>query len=146
MSVLERWLSQIRIANAFLLDQDTWERWGRTHASEHEIDERMARERQMIDQRDNATRELKALVATLRASSPDEITAWADAHDELLAGFIERYAKLDPSSAATAVEVAKQEREEWQAVKRGEKELVDENTFFITIDRDHYKRLFGIDP
>ena len=147
MSVLETWLSQIRNATSFLLDQETWDRFGRSHAAEHEIDERMARERQMIDQRDTATRELEALVAKLRITAPDDIAAWSDAHDELLVGFIERNGKVDPNSAtSTAVSVANQEREEWRAVKRGEKAFVTGNTFFITIDREHYKRLFGIEP
>lgn len=147
LRTLETWLAKLRLSGAFLLDQDMWDRWGRNHASDHEIVERTAREREMTELRAVAMRELEALVASLRATAPEAIAAWADAHDELLAGFIERTGPVEPNStASTAVFVATEERDGWQAVKRGEQPFVDGNTFYISIDRDHYRRLFGIEP
>lgn len=137
---LEQLLGKLREANAFLLDQDSWDRWGRQHASDQEIDERMARERMMIDQRDDSIRELTALSA---ASSRETLAAWADAHDRLLERFIADYATRDPSPHAVAVGVATTEREQWQAVKRGELPFVDGNVFFIQFDRALYAELFG---
>lgn len=143
---LETLIAQLREANVFLFDNDTWDRWGRPHASDQEIDERMARERVMIDQRARCLAELQALVAALRTTAPASVAAWADAHDELLAAFIAENEKTPNGHTLTAIDVAKQERVGWQAVKRGEQALVDSNHYFITIDREHYKRLFGIDP
>lgn len=131
---LEAILAKLREANAFLLDQDMWDRWGRQHASDQEIDERATRERLLIDQRVAALRDLTALVG---ASSPETISQWAEAHDRLLAKFIES------SADSTALHVAREEREGWQAVKRGEQPFVEGNTFYVQLDRELYAELFG---
>jgi hypothetical protein len=53
------------------------------------------------------------------------------------------YATRDPNPHAIAVGVATNEREQWQAVKRGELPFVDGNSFFIQFDRALYAELFG---
>lgn len=144
---LERLLAQLRADGAGLLEQDAWDRWGSHHASDAERAERAERERALVEHRATTQRELEALVAKLRETAPAAIAAWADAHDTLLADFLARTGAVDPdSSAATAVFVANQEREGWRAVARGERAFVDENTFFVSIDRALYQRLFELDP
>lgn len=140
---LETHLAELRVAWAFLLDQDTWERFGRTHASEQEIDERMAREREMIALKDASIAALTALVPKLRDTDPQAILTWADAHEALLAKFIAGELVHQPIGSV-AVGVAEKERLEWQAVKRGEQLYVDGNAFFIKFDRELYRELFGM--
>jgi hypothetical protein len=137
---LETQLARIRQRNSSLLDIDMWDRWGRRHASDQEIAERAANEKQCTADRAEAIETLLALVARLRGDHPDAIAAWADAHQELLGAFIAE------ARDSTAVYVATQEREGWAAVKRGDKPFVDENTFYVSIDRERYRALFGIDP
>lgn len=140
---LENWLSKLRVSGAFLLDQDTWDRFGRAHASDEEIDERTARERQMTELRAVSIKALDQLVPVLRRDAPEAIVQWADAHDALLSRFIASTTATGPD--AVAIGVAKQERGAWQAVKRGEQNYVDGNSFFIQFDRELYRQLFGID-
>lgn len=142
---LETQLAQLRLAWAFLLDQDTWDRFGRAHASEHEIDERRLRERQMIELKDASIAALTTLVPKLRETDPRAIAVWADAHDALLAKFIETERAHGSPVAAVGVGIAEQERLAWQAVKRGEQPYVEGNTFFIKLDRELYRALFGME-
>jgi hypothetical protein len=114
-----------------------WERWGKQHASEAEIAEREARDAEMRAVHTAAVAELTALV---EAARPAAIAAWADAHDALLAAF------LADTTDATAKHVAGTEREQWGAVKRGELAFVDENVFYVKLDRARYLELFGIEP
>lgn len=144
---LETLLAKIRHANASLLDIDMWDRWGRQHSSAQEIAEREAHGDRCAAERTALRERLTALVAKLRAEQPEAVAAWADAHDAFLAAFVEESTRPDsPSRDSTALFVAKQEREGWAAVKRGELAFVDENCFYITIDRNRYRALFGIDP
>lgn len=138
---LEHWLSKLRVSGAFLLDQDTWDRFGRAHASDQEIEERTAREREMIELRAASIRALDELVPSLRQLAPEAIASWADAHDALLAKFIATTTSTGPDRVA--IGVAERERLAWQAVKRGEQNYVDGNSFFIQFDRDLYRELFG---
>lgn len=141
---LETHLAELRVAGAFLLDQDTWERFGRAHASDQEIAERTHRERHMIERRDASIAALDALVPTLRETDPQAIIAWAEAHLALLDHFIAT-TTTQAAPDAVAVGVAKQERAGWDAVKRGEQPYVDGNSFFIRFDRELYRALFDLD-
>jgi hypothetical protein len=143
---LETQLAQLRLACAFLLDQDTWDRFGRAHASDQEISERMLREREMIERKAASIAALTALVPRLRETDPGAIAAWADAHDALLARFIETELTHGGPVASVGIGVAERERLAWQAVKRGEQPYVEGNTFFIKLDRELYRALFGMDP
>lgn len=145
---LEKLLKTIRDAGSVMLNIDMWDRWGSQHASEEEKAQYTADGAAALAARANARTELEALVARTRAEAPGEIEAWADLHDQFLAAFMADLAKQDKRDGRddTAEFVAKCEREEWAKVRRGELAFVDENVFYISIDRARYRELFGIDP
>ncbi|MBA2538095.1 MAG: hypothetical protein H0V17_00545 [Deltaproteobacteria bacterium] len=138
---LETLLARIRVRNAGLLDFDMWDRWGRQHASDQEIAERSENAQLATADRATATRELEALVTKLRVEQPGAVAAWADAHVAFLAAF-----RAKAYDNLTEIFVADQEQQAWEQVKQGEKLFVEENGFYITIDRELYRSLFGIDP
>jgi hypothetical protein len=73
---------------------------------------------------------------------------WADAHDALLAEFIQALpADIKPDSCeASARFVAEDERKQWAQVKTGDRSWVLENVFYVQINPERYLALFGVDP
>lgn len=149
VKALETLLTRKRNAGSMLLDQDMWERWGAQHASDDERAARNASAAAADEEHRACVEALERAVAGLRTTNPAVVAAWADAHDELLRGFIARNeveAKANSSSmAATGVFVAGQEREGWSKVKRAELAFVDQNFFYISIDAADYARIFGFE-
>lgn len=141
---LERLLKTIRDAGSVLLNIDMWDRWGSQHASEEEKAQYAADGSAALSARERARQDLEKLVNRTRAEAPAEIEAWCDAHDKFLALFLDDCAKEGKDD--TAVFVAKEEREKWAQVRAGTLAFVDENVYYIPIDRDRYRELFGIDP
>lgn len=141
---LETLLARIRRAGGVLLNVDMWDRWGSANASDEEKARVAADSLAAQRERSEAEQALAALVARLRVEAPDALVAWADAHDAFLAAFIEGCP--EGSHASTARFVAGKEREAWAEVRSGKRAWVEENVFYVTIDRDRYRALFGIDP
>ena len=138
---LEKLLAKIRNAGTISLNFDMWERWGEQHATPEQAEAMRAEFARATSDREAATAALEALVAKTRAEAPAEIAAWADAHDQYLAAFLEE-CKPDDTGAF----VAKRERAEWAEVRSGTRTFVDENVFYVTDNPHRYRRLFGFDP
>jgi hypothetical protein len=135
---LERLLARKRQAGRELLDMDAYERWGAQHDSDEGRAQRAADAARSQTEYSLAVTELTALVERSRREAIDR---WAELHRQLLQQIIDA-----PGADSTAVFVAKEEQEGWQAVQRGEKAFVDENVFYIQLDRERYAALFGIAP
>jgi hypothetical protein len=142
---LETLLARIRHASTAQLNYDMWERWGSVHASPAERAAMEAELEESMRERAAAKLELEALVAATRADAPDEIGAWAGAHDAYLAAFLDDCAERSESDGIGA-SVAIRERAAWAEVRAGTRTFVDENPFYVTLNVDRYRRLFGIDP
>ena len=142
---LEQLLAKIRNAGNIQLNYDMWDRHGREHASPEQRATMEADFANASRERDAAKTALEALVVATRAESPTEIVAWADAHDAYLAAFVADCLARG-ESGGTAAFVARRERAEWGEVRAGTRAFVDENVFYVTLDAERYRRLFGIDP
>lgn len=145
MRELETLLARIRAAKNVLLNYDMWDSQGASHAPDEvrarwEADAASAR-----SQLSTTQAELEKQVATTRASAPGEIAAWADAHDQYLAAFLAECAAKG-ASADTAASVASEERAGWHEVRDGKRAFVDENVFYVTLNAERYRTLFGVDP
>lgn len=142
---LERLLARIRNAGNIQLNYDMWDSHGREHATD---EERAAMERDFAAatrERDAARTALTALVTATRAEAPAELVAWADAHAAYLAAFAEA-CEARGEAGGTARAVALDEQAAWAEVRAGTRPFVDENLFYVTMDADRYRRLFGIEP
>jgi hypothetical protein len=138
---LERLLARKRQAGRELLDMDAYERWGAQHDTDEGRAQRAADAARSQTEYSVAVAELTALVERLRREQSATIDRWVELHRQLLQQIIDA-----PGADSTAVFVAKEEEEGWQAVQRGEKPFVDENVFYIHVDRERYAALFGIAP
>ncbi len=141
---LETLLARIRNAGQGLLDMDMWDRWGSAHASAEERARRETDAANASSRKQAAQAELTALVTHLRAVEPAEIVAWADAHETFLVAFIAGCGQA--SDKATERFVAEGERTAWAAVRAGTLSFVEENFYYVTIERERYRACFGIDP
>lgn len=142
---LEQLLATIRNAGNIQLNYDMWDSHGRAHASAEQCATMEADLANASQARNAAKTALEALVAATRAEAPAEIAAWADAHDAYLAAFVDECVARGESDG-TAASVAIRERAAWAEVRAGARELVDEDLFYVTLDAERYRRLFGIDP
>jgi hypothetical protein len=140
VQALESLLARKREAGAVLLEHDMWDRYGSQHATSEEIAERTARAETAQREHAATIHKVEALVEKLRGTNPGAITAWAVAHEQLLAAF------LATTTDDTARFVATGERAAWAEVARGERSFVDENYFYIKFDPARYRELFGFDP
>lgn len=141
---LEAWLARIRNAGMVQLNYDMWDRYGSAHATPEERASWDADFAAASNVRTAARTALEALVAAMRAEAPAEITAWADAHDAYLAAFL---GECEANEAErTAIFVATNERAEWADVRAGTRAFVNENVYFVRMNVERYRRLFGIDP
>ncbi len=141
---LETLLRRIRDANACLGSFDGWDRWGRSSADAAQVkqmeDDAAAAQRDLAA----ATAAIEALVATLRAEAPQEIAAWADAHDALLAGYLASEDAHGPY-AESAAQAANEARAEWADVKAGKRSYSEQGTYAETRDKARYRELLGVD-
>jgi hypothetical protein len=141
---LERQLARLAYCGNVELNYDMWDRWGAKHTTE---EYRAEMERDIAEAtkvRAEATALLEELVAKTRAEAPEEIAAWADAHDAYLAAFIAD-CKAKGDTDGTAAFVAEGERKEWAEVKAGTRTYVKENGYYVTVNHERYRKLFGID-
>jgi len=130
---LERLTVRIQTLGRELLSLEMYERWG---GGRDEAMNRAVASSTAAGDRIEAQTALAALVEQCRREDPDAIAYWSDAHDQLLARF------LDETTDATATFVARGERDAWRALKTGGP-LVDENTFYVQVDRALHEHLFG---
>jgi hypothetical protein len=142
---LETLLAKIRAAGMIELNYDFWERGGAEHASPWQRATMAAELADASRTRAAARTSLDALVAATRSSSPAAIAAWADAHDAYLTAFLDECASRG-EAGDTAASVATRERTEWAEVRAGTRAFVDESLFYVTLNAECYRRLFGIDP
>jgi hypothetical protein len=142
---LEVLLARVRRAGMGQLSYDMWERWGAAHADPEEA-EKMKRDfAESLREHAAAKSELEALVVTTRATAPEVIVAWADAHQAYLKAFLDECAERGEADGARAL-VATRERLEWSEVAAGKRLFVEENLHYVTGDADRYRRAFGFDP
>lgn len=144
---LESLLARKRRLGRELLSFDGYDRWGAQHDTPEHRAEMEADAARAQREHGEAVAQLGALVARLRETNPGAIERWAELHCELLRAFAASCAGADESShASTGAFVAREEIDGWEAVKRGEKTFVDENVYYVAIDRERYRAAFGIDP
>ena len=144
MRELETLLAKIKIAANNMTFDDLWEAHGREFASPEYIAEMEAGVAQAA--RDHATAKpaLAALVAMTRAEAPEEIVAWVNAHQAYLTAFIADCAAKGETDT-TATMVATDEHAAWEEVRAGTRLFPDQNSFYVTLHAERYRRLFGID-
>ncbi len=139
---LEALLGRLRVLGAELLSLDAFDRWGPKAGPDYErfiVDDERA---QSLHKATEA--ELTALVTRLRHEDPDAVLRWADAHDALLRSFIATCAgAAENTRASTAAFVAKDELQAWAAVKSGAQPFVRENTYYVQVDPELRRTLFG---
>lgn len=145
MRELEQLLAKIRNAGMIQLNYDMWDRWGSAHASPEQRATMDAEVAEASQQQSAAKTALLALVAATRAEAPAEIAAWVGAHDAYLAAFLDDCIARGESDS-TAASVATRERAGWGEVRAGTRAFVDENLYYVTMNAERYRRLFGIDP
>ena len=127
----------MREASSILLSADAFERWGPKDDVEQakaifaDADAASVR-------RSEAAAAIEALVQALRASEPEAVAAWADAHVELLDEYLGR---IDADT--TEAFVANEEREKWARVKAGAIARFDQNGYYVRYSRELYAELFG---
>lgn len=143
---LETLLAQKRRLGGALLSFDGYDRWGAQHDTPEnrarvETDAAHAQAEHVA-----VVEQLVALVARLRTEDPAAIERWADLHCELLRAFVATCEGAEQgSSAAVGAFVANEEMAGWGAVKRGEKAFVEENGFYVSVDRARYAAAFGVE-
>src|SRR5579859_5251817 len=137
---LESLKARMRTLGRRSLDFEMWDRYGRASASEADRARMEADGARDMEQRRATERELESLVTKLRVEAPDAIVAWADAHLDLLAAFIDRCAKAkdDDRDAATGRMVAEEERAQWADVRRGTRSFAHENVVHVHVDAERY--------
>jgi hypothetical protein len=139
---LEALLGRLRVLGSELFSLDAFDRWGPKSGPEYERfmvdDERAQAAHKAIEA------ELTALVTRLRQEDPDAVLQWADAHDSLLRSFIATCAgAAENTTASTAAFVANEELQAWAAVKSGAQPFVRENTYYVRVDPEPHRTLFG---
>ena len=125
-----------------LFSLDAFDRWGPKSGPEYE---RLMVDDERAQSAHKATEaELTALVTRLRQEDPDAVLRWADAHDTLLRSFIATCAGAAVrTTASTAAFVAEGELKAWAAVRSGVQPFVRENTYYVQVDPDLRRTLFG---
>jgi hypothetical protein len=136
---LERLLLQRRSLSSTLLNADGFDRWGPREGPERDAMAAVAASAQQEHQ--EVTSALAGLVESTRTTDPAAVAAWALAHIDLLERFIKACGPDDV--AKTAVFVANQEMVEWRKVIDGTVAFVDQNVFYVSVDRTRHGAWFG---
>ena len=143
LRALETLLARKRRLGSELLSFDGYDRWGAQHDTPENRAKMEADAARSGTEHAAVVAELGALVARLRSEDPAAIERWADLHCELLRAFVATCAGAAASShEAIGAMVANEEIEGWAAVKRGEKPFVEENLYYVTVDRARYAAAF----
>jgi hypothetical protein len=121
-----------------LLNVDMFDRWGPQDGPER--DRMMEEGGRARVEHDAVTAQLAALSAETWRRDPAAVRAWAEAHIELLERFI---ATHPDESDSTARFVAGEEIAGWREVAAGARPYVDENCYYVQIDRVRHAELFG---
>ena len=100
----------------------------------------MATARGLLGERMALTADLHTLSDTTRATCPDAVIAWAEAHIGLLERFIASHQGPEHSTNRF---VADGEIAEWKRVKAGEIPFVDENCSYVSLDPKDHLAVFG---
>lgn len=132
---LERLLLRIHALGGQLLSMDGYERWG--GGSDPAMNALLADGGRVRADHERAVAELEALLAHARRTEPAAVTYWAEAHERLLAHF------LETMTDGTARFVAEEERTAWRALREGTGPLVRENVYYVHVDRALHRALFG---
>jgi hypothetical protein len=138
VSSLERLLIRRRRVGAELVYLDGFDRWG--PKSGPEFDANMKAAGELFAERSRVTTELRTLSDTTRATCPDAVIAWAEAHIGLLERFIASHQGPEHSTNRF---VADGEIAEWKRVKAGEIPFVDENCSYVSLDPKDHLAVFG---
>ena len=121
------------------LSLDGYDRWGRGSTYTH-YDEDVA----LVGRIPETEAAIEALTRRLRAQDPDGLAYFVDAQRQLLRRFIET--APDTSHGRTGCSVARDELEAWDAVLRGDRDRVRQNSHFVRVDPALFEALFGVPP
>jgi hypothetical protein len=139
---LEALLGRLRVLGSELFTLDAFDRWGPKSGPQYEqfmVDDARAQSAYKATEA-----ELGALVTRLRYDDPAAVVQWADAHDTLLRSFIATCAGAAGNTKVnTAAFVAEEELRAWAAVKSGAQPFVRENTYYVQVDPELHRALFG---
>jgi len=142
LRALETLLGRLRVLLSELLTLDGFDRWGPKSGPEYEqfvVDDARAQSAHKATEA-----ELAALVMRLRFEDPEAVVRWADAHATLLRAFIATCAgATEATNASTAAFVAEEEMRAWAAVRTGAQPFVRENTYYVHVDAELHRALFG---
>jgi hypothetical protein len=139
---LETLLGRLRELGSELFNLDAFDRWGPKSGPEYE--QFMVNDARAQSAHKATEAELGALVTRLRHEDPDAVVHWADAHDTLLRSFIATCAgAAENTRTSTAAFVAEEELQAWAAVKSGAQHFVRENTYYVQVDPELHRALFG---
>ncbi len=142
VQALEALLGRLRVLGSELFSLDAFDRWGPKSGPEYErfmVDDERAQAAHKATEA-----ELTALVTRLRQEDPDAVLRWADAHVTLLRSFITTCAGAVANTRASAAAlVAEEELQAWAAVRSGAQPFVRENTYYVEVDPDLHRTLFG---
>ena len=136
---LERLLRRRRALSSVLLNIDMFDRWGPKEGEER--DRNLAEGEAAQREHNEVTAALTKLATELQKTDAAAVAAWATAHLDLLDRFIAE--RLEDPSQDTARYVAKEEHAGWQEVREGKRPFVDENCFYVSVDRDRHRAWFG---
>jgi len=136
LTSLERLLARKKQLASLAVSLDGYDRWG--HGSDEAFATKAAAE---LQERPAVVAKLEALIAELKHSNPETLVAWAEAHIELLGDYLSRV----PADSTEAF-VARGERGQWEQVRDGKLDYVDENSVFVKPNPEVYERLFGFPP
>ena len=139
VTALESLLVRIYAASAECLSIDMYDRWGAQHDTEEKRAEMYAIGAKASADHDSSCGELRNAVRSLRAEAPELVRAWAEAHVVLLTEYI-----ASQPEGSTERFVANEEIGGWREVADGTKDFVDENTFYVRVDRARRKELLGV--
>ena len=133
---LEQLLARKKQLTSLGVSLDGYHRWG--NGGDPEFEARATRE---LAELPEVKQKLAAMVGDLKASDPQILVEWADAHLALLEDYLERV----PEKSTEAF-VAREERTKWRKVRAGKLDYVEENPVYVKPDPDVYERLFGFPP
>jgi len=129
LRALETLLGRLRVLLSELLTLDGFDRWGPKSGPEYEqfvVDDARAQSAHKATEA-----ELAALVMRLRFEDPEAVVRWADAR------------ATEATNASTAAFVAEEEMRAWAAVRTGAQPFVRENTYYVHVDAELHRALFG---
>jgi hypothetical protein len=134
---LEACLLRKRRIGEKLFDMDAYEHWGASRDTPEGREKMHAEDTRLLAAHEQVVSELTALAERVRKDEPAVFARWTELHIAYLRG-------VEGKDAAELV--AKEERDAWAAVARGEKPFVEENVYYIKIDPVRYEAVFGFAP